>query len=293
MFTCHMGTIFHLHEWFIDWLGYTGAFPPFEKGTEDLPTFHFSFGCSPECVAGTQHCWLELFRIKFRNPRGVHNLWPLPATFFWIVGFASFAPRKNYWVPSVGKWRLFGSASCTAEVLKIYNDRFSGVFFLILFKTCVWTESNSVLSIVLGTEWHSTICQPHKSEKYPSVADNCLQLQARAFFNDFLLFQLFFENYSSGLFECWKRDIGLKIDHAITRTVSYTTKTINENSDHWARFRSGRDVPYHRVSIDTIFHMQSKTLVHCAELSSSLFSATVHQMTLIRIVQGNVIPTFQ
>ena len=75
--------------------------------------------------------------------------------------------------------------------------------------------------------------------------------------------------------------------------TSYTTETTNENSDHWARFRSDTDVPYHRVSIDTIFHMQSKTLVHSAELSSSLFSATVHQLTLIGIVQGNVVPTFQ
>ena len=132
-----------------------------------------------------------------------------------------------------------------------------------------------------------------QDRKKPSVANNCLQLQARAFFNDFLIFQFFFENYSSGLFKCWKRDIGLTIDHAITRTVSYTTKTINENSDHWARFRSGTDVPYRRVSIDTIFHMQSKTLVHSGELSSSLFLATVDQMTLMRIVQGNVIPTFQ
>ena len=54
--------------------------------------------------------------------------------------------------------------------------------------------------------------------------------------------------------------------------ASYTTVTTNENSDHCARFRSGTDVPYHSVSIDTIFHMQSKTLVHSAELSSSLFS---------------------
>ena len=46
--------------------------------------------------------------------------WP----FFLIVGFASFAPRKVYWVRSVGKRRLFGSASCTAEVLRIYNDSF-------------------------------------------------------------------------------------------------------------------------------------------------------------------------
>ena len=38
-------------------------------------------------------------------------------------------------------------------------------FFGILFKTCVWTESNSVLSIVLGKNWHSTFRQPHKSEK--------------------------------------------------------------------------------------------------------------------------------
>ena len=103
----------------------------------------------------------------------------------------------------------------------------------------------------------------------------------------------FFENHSDGFYKCWKRGIGLKIGHAITRIASYTTVTTNENSDHWARFRSDTDVPYHRVSIDTIFHMQSKTLVHSAELSSSLFSATVHQMTLIRIVQGNVIPTSQ
>ena len=73
------------------------------------------------------------------------------------------------------------------------------------------------------------------------------------------------------LLQCWKRGIGLKIGHAITRIASYTTVTTNENSDHWARFRSDTDVPYHRVSIDTIFHMQSKTLVHSAEFSSSLF----------------------
>ena len=103
----------------------------------------------------------------------------------------------------------------------------------------------------------------------------------------------FFENYSSGLYKCWKRGIGVKVGHAITRMASYTTVTTNENSDHWARFLSDTDVPYHRVSIDTIFHMKSKTLVQNAELSSSLFSATVHQLTLIGIVQGNVIPTFQ
>ena len=30
-----MGTVFHLYNWFIDWLGYTGALPPLEKGTEE------------------------------------------------------------------------------------------------------------------------------------------------------------------------------------------------------------------------------------------------------------------
>ena len=109
----------------------------------------------------------------------------------------------------------------------------------------------------------------HTSQKNkPPVADDCLQLQARAFFNDFWIFQLFFENHSNGLYKCWKRGIGLKIGHAFTRIASYTTVTTNENSDHWARFRSDTDVPYHRVSINTIFHMQSKTLVHSAELSS-------------------------
>ena len=95
------------------------------------------------------------------------------------------------------------------------------------------------------------------------------------------------------MYKCWKRGIGLKVGHGITRMASYTTVTTNENSDHWARFRSDTDVPYHRVSIDTIFHLQSKTLVHSAELSTSLFSATVHQLALIGIVQSNVIPTFQ
>ena len=106
-------------------------------------------------------------------------------------------------------------------------------------------------------------------------------------------FSTFFENHSNGLYKCWKRGIGLKIGHANTRMASYTTVTTNEYSDHWARFRSGTDVPYHRVSIDTTFHLQSKTLVHSAELSSSLFSATVHQLALIGIVQGNVFRTFQ
>ena len=73
--------------------------------------------------------------------------------------------------------------------------RFTLIVFLAFsgfsFKTCVWTKSISVLPIVLGKKWHSTFRQPHKSEKKPSVADNCLQLQARAFFNNFWIFQLF------------------------------------------------------------------------------------------------------
>ena len=69
--------------------------------------------------------------------------------------------------------------------------------------------------------------------------------------------------------ETWCQAQNWSRDH--TYSQADTTETINENSDHWARFTSGTDVPYHRVSIDTIFHMQSKTLVHSAELSSSLF----------------------
>ena len=57
--------------------------------------------------------------------------------FFWTVGFASFAPRKVYWVRSVRKWRLFGSASCTAEVLRIYTDSFSGVFGIFVQNVCL------------------------------------------------------------------------------------------------------------------------------------------------------------
>ena len=93
------------------------------------------------------------------------------------------------------------------------------------------------------------------------------------------------------MLETWYQTQNWSRDH--TYSQADTTETINENSDHWARFRSGTDVPYHRVSINTIFHMQSKTLVHSAELSSSLFSATVHQLTLIGKVQGNVVPFFQ
>ena len=134
----------------------------------------------------------------------------------------------------------------------------------------------------------------HTSQKKkPSVADDCLQLRARAFFNDFWIFQLFSKITQMACTSAGNVVSGSNWSHDHTYSQADTAETINENSDHWARFRSGTDVPYHRVSIDTIFHMQSKTLVHSAELPSSLFSATVHQLTLIGIVQGNVIPTSQ
>ena len=90
-------------------------------------------------------------------------------------------------------------------------------------------------------------------------------------FSPIFRFFYFFKNYSIGLYKCWNCGIGLKIGHAITRITRYTTVTINENSDHWARIKYGTDFSYHRVSIDTIFHVQSKTLVHRAQRSSSLF----------------------
>ena len=34
-----MGTIFHLHDWFIDWLGYTGALPPLKKERKTFQRF--------------------------------------------------------------------------------------------------------------------------------------------------------------------------------------------------------------------------------------------------------------
>ena len=79
----------------------------------------------------------------------------------------------------------------------------------------------------------------------------------------------FFRKHSDGFYKCWKRGIGLKIGPAITRIASYTTVTTNENSDHWARFRSGTDVPYHRVSIDTFFTCNQR-------LSSTVLSSRAH-----------------
>ena len=69
----------------------------------------------------------------------------------------------------------------------------------------------------------------------------------------------------------WKRKIGLKIGHAPPRIARYTVTSSNWSSDCWMSCRWCTDLPYHRISIDSVFYVQPKTFFHSAELSSSLF----------------------
>ena len=85
------------------------------------------------------------------------------------------------------------------------------------------------------------------------------------------IFGLLFENYSSGSYKDWKRMIGLNIGHTIPRKDRYTEISTNWGSDNWIGFRHGPGVRYHCVSTDTIFHLQPISLVHSAEVASSLF----------------------
>ena len=87
-------------------------------------------------------------------------------------------------------------------------------------------------------------------------------------FHRFMKISSFFENYTSGSYQDWKRRIVLKISHAVPRVARRTAISPKLVSDYWMIFRYGTGFPYHRVSIDTIF--QRFTLLHGAELSSSL-----------------------
>ena len=71
----------------------------------------------------------------------------------------------------------------------------------------------------------------------------------------------------------------LKHSHTISCITKYSAISTNWRSDYSMSFRYGTGVPYHRVSVNTIFHVQSKTRDHSAELASS-FSPTVHQIKL-------------
>ena len=139
MFTYHMGTIFHLHDWFIDWLGYTGALPPLKKERKTFQRFISALDVPRTVQSASQalntadlNCSGSKFEVLEES-----IIYDPCRQFFWTVGFALFAPKKVYWAPSVGKWRLFGSASCTAEVLTIYNDRFSGVLWKFVQNVCL------------------------------------------------------------------------------------------------------------------------------------------------------------
>ena len=73
--------------------------------------------------------------------------------------------------------------------MRIYTDNFSGVFGIFVQNVCLNKVKFSFTNRT-GYKITQHVSSATQVRKKPSVADNCLQLQARAFFNDFWIFQL-------------------------------------------------------------------------------------------------------
>ena len=95
-------------------------------------------------------------------------------------------------------------------------------FFGILAQTCLWAQSNSVLSGVLGGKMHITFAQSHKLEKWPDKADKYLQLQARDFLTNFLKFSIFLKIIQVARTKSGNVGSGSKCSHAVPRITRCT-----------------------------------------------------------------------
>ena len=141
-------------------------------------------------------------------------------------------------------------------------------FFGILAQTCLWAQSNSVLSGVLGGKMHITFSQSHKLEKWPDKADKYLQLQARDFLTNFLKFSIFLKIIQVARTKSGNVGSGSKSSHVVPLITRCTAISTDGVSDYWISFRHSTG----RLSVSTCLNWSDFSV--CNQwLSSTMLSS--------------------